>query len=54
MNKTRIGYALAVIALIADLGFLIATTRPVNLDANATVVTTLRDVTQLHATWHRA
>ena len=52
MNKTRIGYALAVIALIAVLGFLIAKTRAVNFDANARVVATLRDLKQLDAEWN--
>ena len=52
MNKTRIGYALAVIALIAVLGFLIAKTRAVNFDANTKVVATLRDLKQLDAEWN--
>lgn len=52
MNKTRIGYAMAVIALIAVLGFLIAMTRTVNFAANNEVVATLRDLKQLDAEWN--
>lgn len=52
MNKTRLGYTVAGILLVAVLGFLVAMTRAVNFDANSEIVSTLRDLKQLDAEWN--
>ena len=52
MNKTRIGYAFAALALIALLAFLIVMTRSVDFDANNEIVAKLRTLKQIDAEWN--
>ncbi|WP_296915715.1 DAHL domain-containing protein [Polaromonas sp.] len=52
MNKTRIGYAFAALALIAVLGFLIVMTRSVGFGANNEIVAALRQLKQIDAEWN--
>jgi two-component system, NtrC family, sensor kinase len=52
MNKTRIGYAFAALALVAVLGFLVVMTRSVGFDANNEIVAALRQLKQIDAEWN--
>ena len=52
MNKTRIGYAFAALALIAVLGFLVVMTRSVGFGANNEIVAALRQLKQIDAEWN--
>jgi two-component system, NtrC family, sensor kinase len=52
MNKIRIGYAFAALALVAVLGFLVVMTRSVGFDANNEIVAALRQLKQIDAEWN--